>query len=180
MALASLFPLISGLTAFFLLKETLPPAVEITEEGEPVKPASYKSLFTWHITLIIITFAVISLFGICILALLPLFCFTPIDKGGLSFDAKHIGWVISQRSISTLLIQLFAFPLLQRRFGTVPLFKFVMTLWIPAFALLPTANLFARAGQTGLVWVILYFFMLVSSTANLGFGESCLHAQSII
>jgi len=152
MLLASVFPLLSGCLAYFYLEETLATRKEVSSENgdDPTPETSVKALFTWQISLII--------------------CFTALDKGGLGFDARQIGWVISQRSISVMIIQVIAFPWLQKRFGTVPLYKLCSILWIPGFVMLPLANLVARHGKEIWVWVGIYAFMLVTGLANLGFG----------
>jgi Na+/melibiose symporter-like transporter len=172
MLLASVFPLLSGCLAYFYLEETLATRKEVSSENgdDPTPETSVKALFTWQISLIIFSFGIISLFGVALLALVPLFCFTALDKGGLGFDARQIGWVISQRSISVMIIQVIAFPWLQKRFGTVPLYKLCSILWIPGFVMLPLANLVARHGKEIWVWVGIYAFMLVTGLANLGFG----------
>jgi hypothetical protein len=177
MILSSVFPLISGLLAFFFLEETLPVKIAPVEGEEDVSSevtkndTSFKQLLTRHISLIIFSFGILSLFGIGTSALLPLFCFTPVVHGGLGFNAKTIGSVISQRSVSVLVIQVLAFPWLQKRTGTVRLFKWLMILWIPTMLLLPLTNLAARAGNTILVWLGLYAFMVVGALAGMAFGK---------
>jgi hypothetical protein len=171
MILSSLFPLISGITALFFLKETLPQNLHEDSEEVSAEDKSLKKLMTRHISLIIFSFGVLSLLGIGIGALLPLFCFTPVEHGGLGFNAKTIGSVISQRSVSVLIIQMVAFPWFQKRVGTTRLFKWLMTLWIPTMLLMPVCNIFARMGNETMLWVSLYLFMLVGSLAGMAFGE---------
>lgn len=174
MLLSSIFPLVSGLLALFFLQETLPVKLDVAEGDveAPKHDTSFGQLFTRQISLIIFSFGVLSLFGIGTSALLPLFCFTPINHGGLGFGAGTIGSVISQRSVSVLIIQTLAFPWLQKRTGTVRLFKWLMILWIPTMLLLPLTNIAARAGNTILVWAGLYAFMIVGAMAGMAFGES--------
>jgi hypothetical protein len=175
MILSSLFPLVSGLTALFFLKETLPQNLHAESEQASPEDKSLKKLMTRHISLIIFSFGVLSLLGIGIGALLPLFCFTPIEHGGLGFNAKTIGSVISQRSVSVLIIQMVAFPWFQKRVGTTRLFKWLMTLWIPTMLLMPLCNIFARMGNETMLWISLYLFMLVGSLAGMAFGKSLLY-----
>lgn len=187
MLLASLFPLISGLCALFLLKETLPTKVRKMDEEDTVedegvvrrmdgpdsavtKPASSRELVTKHIALLIFTFAIQSLVGISLGALLPLFCFTPIGDGGLGMDSESIGNVISQRSVTVLLLQVFGFPWLAKKIGLVRLHRWAMVLWIATFAILPFINLAARSGQNWLVWTELYAFMVIGALAGVCSG----------
>jgi hypothetical protein len=171
MILSSLFPLISGLSALFFLKETLPENLHEERERASPEDKSLQSLMTRHITLIIFSFGILSLLGVGVGALLPLFCFTAVDHGGLGFSAKKIGNVISQRSVSVLIIQMVTFPWLQKRVGTTRLFKWLMSLWIPTLLLLPLCNIFARMGNEVLVWVGLYLFMIVGSLSGMAFSK---------
>jgi len=169
MILSSIAPIIAAVSAFFFLKETLPPTKE-EEGGEVVKvDKSLRNLLTRHITLVIVAFGILSLLGIGIGALVPLFCFTPIEHGGLGMDTRTIGSVISQRSVSTLILQTMAFPYLQKKIGTVRLNRWLMSLWIPTMLLMPAINLAARAGNTILMWVLLYTFMIVGALAGMAF-----------
>jgi hypothetical protein len=171
MILSSLFPLISGMAALFFLKETLPENLHEERERADPEDKSLGKLMTRHITLIIVSFGILSLLGVGVGALLPLFLFTAVDHGGLGFDAKRIGSVISQRSVSVLIIQMITFPWLQKRVGTTRLFKWLMMLWIPTLLLLPLCNLAARMGNELLVWVGLYLFMVVGSLSGMAFGK---------
>jgi hypothetical protein len=168
MLLASLFPLISGTCAFFFLKETLPE----THSSETAKKdeISYRKLLTPHISLIMATFGILSLLGIMFMALLPLFCFTPVKEGGLGFNSTQIGLVISQRSAMAMFASVIIYPWIQSKFTPARLFKILMMFWTPTVFLLPLSNLFARANNITLVWICLYGFMVLGSLAGMAFG----------
>ncbi|CAD6582288.1 MAG: hypothetical protein TREMPRED_003255 [Tremellales sp. Tagirdzhanova-0007] len=174
--LASLFPIAAAVAAILYLKETLPPKkAPVTEDGnesqEPAEPeiTSYKALFTPHINALMFSFAILSLVAGAQLALVPLFCFTPVSNGGLGFGEADIGNAMSIRAVSTIAVQLFAFPALQRRFGSLRLFRYLMILWIPSFVLLPFGNVLARANKPALVWVSLSSSLILSAIANMAF-----------
>ncbi|GFZ46805.1 hypothetical protein JCM24511_04025 [Saitozyma sp. JCM 24511] len=180
MLLASLFPMISGLCALFFLKETLSTKIRKVDEEDVVEDegvvrrkdvdgptkASSSELVTKHIGLLIFTFAVQSFVGISMNALLPLFCFTPIESGGLGMDSESIGYVISQRSVTVLLLQVFGFPWLAKKLGLVRLHRWAMVLWVATFAIMPIINLAARSGPNWLVWSELYAFMVIGALAG--------------
>ncbi|GFZ52234.1 hypothetical protein JCM24511_10007 [Saitozyma sp. JCM 24511] len=126
MVLASLFPLISGTLAFCFLKETLPPKASlVVDELEEVaieqgvanhqapkqSKALVRDLETRHIILVVGAFAIMSLTVIALGALLPLFCFTTIEQGGLGMGSQSIGAVISSRSVVVLAIQGILLPM---------------------------------------------------------------------
>lgn len=186
MVLASLFPLMSGTLAFCFLKETLPPKASlVVDELEEVaveqgvanhqapkqSKAPVRDLMTRQIILVVGAFAIMSLTVISLGALLPLFCFTPIEQGGLGMGSQSIGAIISSRSVVVLVIQVFCFPGLASRLGIVRLHRWAMSLWIPTFALLPMVNVAARAHQPFLVWRGLCIFMIVGSLAGMCQGE---------
>jgi Na+/melibiose symporter-like transporter len=185
MLLASLFPMISGFCALFFLKETLSTKIRKVDEEDVVEDegvvrrkdvdgptkASSSELVTKHIGLLIFTFAVQSFVGISMNALLPLFCFTPIESGGLGMDSESIGYVISQRSVTVLLLQVFGFPWLAKKLGLVRLHRWAMVLWVATFAIMPIINLAARSGPNWLVWSELYAFMVIGALAGVCSGE---------
>jgi len=119
------------------------------------------------------SFAVLSLLGGAQSALQPLFCFTPINDGGLGFSESQIGTAMSIRAVATIAVQVIAFPLLQRRVGTARLYRWLMILWIPTYMGLPFLNILARQGYTTGVWVGLSFTLACSAVANMSFGEYC-------
>ncbi|WWC57679.1 uncharacterized protein I303_100213 [Kwoniella dejecticola CBS 10117] len=190
---AAAFPLISGIVAFFFMKETLPPKKapkpkpatnggyrsvngnqveeEEHEHDEDDEPAvGFRGLLTADINKLMASFGLLQLQGICFLGLLPLFCFTPIAAGGLSFRESQIGLAMSIRGIATILVQLIAFPFLQKRVGTVRLYKFLVFLFMPAFVILPITNVFALKHQTWAIWTGLAASMALYSVGNMAFA----------
>lgn len=131
----------------------------------------YSDLFSPKINAIMFSFGVMSLMGSAMGGLLPLYCFTPIINGGLGFDSTQIGRALSARAISTIFIQLTAFPRLQRRVGTLGLYRVPLFLWIPAFLGLPLLNVFARRGSDVGVWVGLVSVFACGSIANMAFDK---------
>lgn len=171
--LGAVLPLVAAALAAIWLKETLPPREERDAENDAADPEerSYKSLFTPQINALMFSFAVLSLLGGSIMAILPLFCFTPVRDGGLSFSESQIGTSMSIRAVGTIIAQLLAFPWLQRRFGSLKLYRWCMILWIPAYIGLPILNGFARLDQQALVWVGMVLTLSTGAVANMAFGE---------
>ena len=193
--LTAIITLIPAVIAGIWLKETLPPKSKIildlgpsvdssgndsvddqAESTPPVQPTdesyTYKSLLSRHISALMFSFGILSLLGGVQGSLIPLFCFTPVQNGGLGFTATDIGNTLSLRAIATLSIQLFVFPPLQRAVGTVRLYRWLMCLWIPTYLGYPLLNGLARAGHPVLVWIGLAITLILSSIANMAFGKS--------
>lgn len=179
--LAALLPLIAAIIAWIWLEETLPVdnkdsdsegTIAVSEDGSMKEATSLKALFTPHINTIMFSFAILSLLGGAQTALQPLFAFTPIRDGGLGFGEEQIGIAMSIRSVATIGVQLVAFPWLQRKAGTLRLFRWLMVLWLPTYLGLPFCNILARTGHPVAVWLLLSFTLLCSAIANMAFGAS--------
>ena len=95
-------------------------------------------------------------------AIYPLFAFMPVEKGGLGLSEAHIGLHMSFRSVISVLTMI-PYPYLERRFGLMRTYRFSMSLWPVAIALLPLLNLVARInGEDRWVWYgALFVFFIV-------------------
>jgi hypothetical protein len=176
--LSAIFPLLGAIVAALYFKETL----KITAKDDDTDATTedeikYKDLFTPHINAIMVSFGLLSLMGTSVNAIVPLFCFTPIEIGGLGFSPTLIGRAMSARAVFTIIVQLLAFPTLQRRIGTIKMYKWLMLFWIPAFGGLPLTNAFARLQWNVAVWLCLGVSLMCGSIANMAFGMSHLKGK---
>ncbi|KDQ14669.1 hypothetical protein BOTBODRAFT_55194 [Botryobasidium botryosum FD-172 SS1] len=76
-----------------------------------------------------------------------LFSYTTIDLGGIGRDPAQIGQALSSAGLLSMTLQLFAFPVLQRRIRSVHLYMALMAMWPLAYGALPFINLVARMGK---------------------------------
>lgn len=166
--IAGLFPLLSALSAAIWLKETLPPIPVKTDDTVDV-PEPLSDIFTPKINKIMFSFGVLSLMGSAIMGIHPLFCFTPAIDGGLGFSEKSIGNAMSVRAVLILVVQLAAFPWLQRHIGTWRLYKILLWFWIPTYLGLPFVNLIARGGNVTMVWISLTLTLICAAIGNMAF-----------
>jgi hypothetical protein len=60
---------------------------------------------TWPIALIITNYGVLVAEAVSLVALVPLFCYTPIRSRGLGFDEMRIGGAMSIRAVTTIIFQ---------------------------------------------------------------------------
>ena len=171
--LAGIFPLISGGLAVLFLKETLerPDPDKISTEPEEQLHTA-RELLTTAVKKMLLNFGILALQSTALMGLIPLYCFTPVKDGGLGFGEGNIGKALSIRAVATIVVQIVGFPYLQRRVGTMRLYRLLMALFIPTFLMMPLINVVARLGQPAWVWIGLVVTLLTGATANMAFCAS--------
>ncbi|BGP47414.1 hypothetical protein JCM10450v2_003266 [Rhodotorula kratochvilovae] len=146
------------------------------EEGTGQAPArgapSFRSMFTTRVCAALATYAMLALETVALDALLILFCYSPISIGGLGFQESDIGTALSLSGLSAVGFQIVLFPPLQRRAGTVPLYRALMSLWPLVFALFPVMSWCAREKGRKAVWGVLVLFLLLKSFANMAYATN--------
>ncbi|KAH8919466.1 MFS general substrate transporter [Atractiella rhizophila] len=199
--IASLLNLFAILMGAFFLKETLPrkpqtkgasPNVsrghdgdveEVIEEDVIVDPEitkaarryTFRDLLTKHILAVLFTFGLIVLFNNSYFILLPLFAYTPIQSGGLSFSTQEIGNAMSIAGIVAIVVQTLIFPPLQLRFGSLRLLRGALALFPFIFICFPFLNGIARwqhkedapPGHELTIWIGLIAMIGIKAFANL-------------
>lgn len=90
----------------------------------------------------------------------------PVEKGGLGLSEVEIGAHMSFRAVTQILAMI-PYPYLERRFGSMSMYRFSMSLWPATIALFPLLNLVARKkGEDGWIWygALFVFFMVWAFT----------------
>ncbi|KAF9453281.1 MFS general substrate transporter [Macrolepiota fuliginosa MF-IS2] len=112
-------------------------------------------------------------------AVFVLFCYTPVESGGLSFDTSQIGYALAIAGASSIIIQLTLLPSLLRTFSHARLYNFFMFLWPFTFAALPILRFTLISGgshpgphRLGLVWVEIVILMSLSRFGCLAYSVS--------
>lgn len=77
------------------------------------------------------------------------------------FRESDIGTALSLSGLSAVAFQLLLFPPLQRSFGTVKLYRGLMSIYPIVFALFPVMS-FVRHDR-GVVWAVMVVFLLLKS-----------------
>ena len=85
---------------------------------------------------------------------LPLFCVAPAASGGLGFESKTLGWLLSASGLSLLTYQLLVFPPLSRRVSIGRLCTLATLASGVLYGLLPSI-LFAAGSGRGGIWTLL-------------------------
>ncbi|KAF8840974.1 MFS general substrate transporter [Paxillus ammoniavirescens] len=110
-----------------------------------------------------------------------LFCYSPVQSGGLAFSASQIGYSLASSGAIAAAIQVFIMSYLLRTFDYAAMYKFCMALWPYAYVVLPILNAIARAGldketgqfdvsTTAMLWTGIAVVLALSKTASLGYS----------
>ncbi|KAH9810157.1 major facilitator superfamily domain-containing protein [Melampsora americana] len=100
-------------------------------------PPSIGSVCTAPILILLFTFTLTHLQNVAWTAVIPLYAFTEMNDGGLGMSLRQIGFIMSVNGFALVLVQLFLFPPLQRRFGAVKIFKRSIPTFTITFMCLP-------------------------------------------
>ncbi|TFY82285.1 hypothetical protein EWM64_g1724 [Hericium alpestre] len=99
-----------------------------------------------------------------------LFCYSPIETGGLAFTASQIGLCLAISGAISVGIQILFTPILLAKFDHIRSYNWTMALWPYCFALIPTLNILARMGfpetQEGILSSIPLSLDMVSASSR--------------
>ncbi|KPV72186.1 uncharacterized protein RHOBADRAFT_56008 [Rhodotorula graminis WP1] len=132
----------------------------------------FKELFTRRVCAALVTYSMLALETVALDALLILFCYSPVSIGGLGFHEADIGTALALSGLSAVGFQVIAFPPLQRRAGTVPLYRALMSLWPVVFTLFPVMGWCARQRGRSAVWAVMVVFLGLKSFANMAYATN--------
>ncbi|KAG8875169.1 hypothetical protein FRB97_005352 [Tulasnella sp. 331] len=112
-----------------------------------------------------------------------LFAYTPASLGGLQRSPAEIGFFLSTLGVLGILLSLVAFPALQHRFDTLPLYRACMACWPVIFILFSATSIFARlvlrkntigtegdAAALAFIWIGVSMILLIGRVAAMGFA----------
>ncbi|EJD35023.1 MFS general substrate transporter [Auricularia subglabra TFB-10046 SS5] len=133
------------------LNETLP---DQTSDLRKQAPPSMKQIFASPgVIPVLVIFLYCFLLSFFITALFPVFYFTPIELGGFGLPPPQISFFVALIGVSQACWLLFAFPPLQRRFGTANVLRGCAIAWPLTYATMPVLNAVLRTGHTTAFWV---------------------------
>ncbi|KAI5117843.1 hypothetical protein M0805_008115 [Coniferiporia weirii] len=156
-AFLSVLSIIGGL---LFLKESLPSKVRLnpslpspisvsarySEKSAPKEEETSVKfiLSSRNIRSVFRNYFLLSILGTSFDVVFILLAYTPVRLGGLSRTPDEIGYALAFSGVAGSLVQVFVFPVLQRRFDNVPLYRALMLLWPILFSILPLLNILAR------------------------------------
>ncbi|KAG1819574.1 major facilitator superfamily domain-containing protein [Suillus subaureus] len=198
--IASMIAIIGIFLGFIFLEETLPSKRNgkkscspnsntngnraIIAPALPEKPLSVSKLCSIPvISALALSGFMLSYIGTSFDVVFVLFCYSPIESGGLAFSASQIGYSLAIAGAIGATIQLCIMSYLLRTFDSAKMYSFCMGIWPYTFLVLPLLNLIARAGldeTTGelgtatvaLLWVGIAFVLMLTKIASLAYTVS--------
>ncbi|KAJ3923297.1 major facilitator superfamily domain-containing protein [Lentinula edodes] len=132
------------------ISRSRPPLVEFDEEHQlvrfaEVKPLSTKELLANQMIRCLCTSACfLSFVTTAFDVVFVLFCYTPIQKGGLGLQTSQIGYALAISGVAAAFFQLVLMPTLLRRVDHAKCYHFTIAIWPAVFVMLPSLNIFAR------------------------------------
>lgn len=103
-------------------------------------------------------------------AVSPVFQFTSIKLGGLSFSPRQISLFLAIGGLSQALWMLLAFPYLQSRLGTGRLLRICVAGWPCFSALYPILNELLRHGMLTTFWILAPIGIVLGSGVAMSFA----------
>ncbi|WAR61768.1 hypothetical protein PtB15_12B458 [Puccinia triticina] len=155
--IAGMINLSAVTVGFFYLEETLasktntrspPLSHESDEEVEEIgssepnesliqpKP-KFSAIFTPTVISVLLGSLLVFFQMSSLATLIPLFAYTRFEDGGLGLNLRQMGTALTTNGFAAVIVQTAMFPYLQRRWGTMKVFRSVLLIWPTVFALLP-------------------------------------------
>ncbi|KAG8891293.1 hypothetical protein FRB99_003685, partial [Tulasnella sp. 403] len=116
-------------------------------EDHPVTPTppNTPSLFNKRVIRLLMAGFMMSFTCIAYETVFILWAYTPISLGGLQRNPSEIGIALASTGFLGILLASFAFPELHKRFHTLPIFIFSMSMYPIIFATIPILGMMAKS-----------------------------------
>ncbi|KAJ4467456.1 major facilitator superfamily domain-containing protein [Lentinula edodes] len=112
-----------------------------------------------------------------------LFCYSPIQSGGLAFPPSTIGYSLAFAGVIAGSVQVLLMPFLLRRIEAARIYNLSIAAWPVTFLFLPTLNMIARygldesTGQLGsrshsALWVGIVIVLVLSRVGGIAYSAS--------
>ena len=154
------------------LEPLLPPSNQETTKATIEDPVPLRDLLNLRVLIPVLNYTSIAFLHTSSNAIQPLFLAMPISLGGLEFNSRQIGTVLSAYGAANAVLQTFFLGVLVRKFGVKNIFLTAMAMFLPMFGLSPLMNVVARSGGgSGVIWFFLVCQLTFSMVMELGYGE---------
>ena len=120
------------------------------------KPPSIRSLCTQPLLMVLLSLGLMHFQNTAWGAIVPLYSYTKIENGGLGLGLDDIGFMLSTSGFGMIVVQLWVFPALQRRFGALRVFQLTLGLFTISTILPPLVTYLARLPNTKVSSTVAY------------------------
>lgn len=164
-------------TSYFYVEETLVrkrTTGDAGENGEDVAAAPVP-MTTWElvkapgVAIVLLVFSHLMLLAFAYTAIISVFWFTPIERGGFSFDHFWIGMFMSLNGVSQALWLLLIFPPLQHRLGTNGVIRACANAYPFFLGFSAVLNLLLRRGFVTAFWVLAPLATMIGPGVSMSF-----------
>ncbi|KAE9406760.1 MFS general substrate transporter [Gymnopus androsaceus JB14] len=193
---SGLLSITAFILAYFCMNESLPSKRFSAEKSQtptnsgsidndsPVAPPSAIELLSFPIIRALsLSGCALEINGSSFAVLFVLFCYTPIQNGGLAFPPSTIGYSLAFAGLILGAAQVFIMPILLRRYEAAKIYNMSIAAWPITFLIFPTLNMIARFGldeNTGqlstysnaLLWVGIVIVLTLSRIGCIAFSAS--------
>lgn len=116
------------------------------DDGEKSTPSMKTILRTLAVRRVLVSYAFMAFVTVSVNAVFVLWLYTPVKAGGVGFDSAEIGATLALSGILGTAISVIAFPPIERRVGTVVLYRLGMVMQVASVLTFPLGHAFALAG----------------------------------
>ncbi|KAF7311559.1 MFS domain-containing protein [Mycena kentingensis (nom. inval.)] len=185
-AFCTLLVVLGFVMSYFFLEETLPSKRRGASAVVTTPPPSYgvKDLLALpKIRAVTASSFTLAFIGTAFDIGFVLFCYTPVERGGLSFTVDEIGYALALNGSILAVFQLFLMPILLKRVKPHNLYNSCLRMWPLTFFLVPFLNLILRAGVENetvkggarvWLWAGIVVVLICSRLSALAFGTNML------
>lgn len=135
------------------------------------------TLKTKAIAITLAGFTLLPFHNAAFMQLFPIFMSTPFNKnnikheahgffftGGLGYDSSTVGLYLSAFGCSGIFLQMFIYPTLQAKFGTLKIFQFAFVMFPLSYILTPYVLLLEGATSRGAAIAFVLFLQVIART----------------
>ncbi|EGX89100.1 Major facilitator superfamily transporter [Cordyceps militaris CM01] len=169
-----------AITAVFL-EETQKPEEEPASAADDGTKAAHQALsmrellMAPQVAITIWVYTHFMLLAFAVTAVTPVFLFTPVAIGGTGFSSSQISVYMAVTGASQAFWLIFAFPVLQRRWGTKDLLKACATAYQFFFGGIVLVSILLRSGSTSALawaWAVGGCLAILGPGVSMGFTSS--------
>ncbi|KAK4495258.1 hypothetical protein PRZ48_013587 [Zasmidium cellare] len=157
------------MSSLFFLKETLKRRENRSVNTEPPMTTS-EVLKSPGVPFVLYLFGHTMLLALAYTAMVPVFLYTSVEKGGFGFSPKWISYFLAVAGGSQALWMLLVFPPLQRKIGTGSLMRLCAIVWPLMLASYPILNEFLRHGWNKAFWIVGPIAVVLGSGMSMAFA----------